>query len=223
MAGTATERRTEGGAQTVERVLDAAEKRFADEGFRGTALRDIADDVGIRAPSLYNHFANKEALYAAVLERAFGPMLEILEDFLGRGEAAYETPGMADDMMRVLAERPNRARLLMHEALDGNRHMNELLSAWIERLFGSGLRAMSQSPDRHPWTKEELPLLLLAMNNIIAGYVALAPAFDGTLVRDPLSPAAVRRQARFVSKLWSLLWGDAPNAATPSGRGRGVT
>lgn len=223
MATTATERRTEGGAQTIERVLDAAEERFADEGFRGTSLRDIAQDVGIRAPSLYNHFANKEALYAAVLERAFGPMLEVLESFLGRGEEAYETPGMAADMMAILAERPNRARLLMHEALAGNRHMNALLSAWIERLFGSGLKAMRSSPDAHPWTKEELPLLLLAMNNVIAGYVALAPAFDGTLVRDPLSPAAVRRQARFVSKLWALVWDEVPNAATPRERGRGET
>ncbi len=220
---TVTERRTEAGAQTIERVLDAAEERFSDEGFRGTSLRDIARDVGIRAPSLYNHFANKEALYAAVLERAFGPMLEILERFLERGEAAYETPGMADDMLRVLTERPNRARLLMHEALAGNRHMNVLLAAWIERLFGSGLRAMRSSPDTHPWTKQELPLLLLAMNNVIAGYVALAPAFDGTLVRDPLSPAAVQRQARFVSKLWRLVWGDAQNAATLDERRRGTT
>lgn len=220
MSATATERRTESGAQTTLRILDAAEERFADEGFRGTSLRDIANDVGIRAPSLYNHFANKEALYAAVLERAFGPMLEILEEFLG-GEGE-QPPRMAEDMMRVLTERPNRARLLLHEALAGNRHMNELLSQWIERLFGNGLRAMRSSGESQLWTKEELPFLLLAMNNVIAGYVALAPAFDGTLVRDPLSPAAVRRQARFVNKLWNLVWGEAPNAATRNGRGRGV-
>lgn len=222
MASLAPGRRTEGGTQTIDRVLDAAEQRFADDGFRGTALRDIARDVGIRAPSLYNHFENKEALYAAVLERAFGPMLEILERFLERGHAAYDSPNMADDMMRVIADRPNRARLLLHEALAGNRHMNELLSAWIERLFGGGLKAMRSSPQNHPWSKEELPLLLLAMNNVIAGYVALAPAFDGTLVRDPLSPAALRRQARFVSKLWNLVWDDVPNAATPPERGRGA-
>ena len=223
MAIQAEERRTAAGAETIERVLDAAEKRFAEDGFRGTSLRDIADDVGIRAPSLYNHFESKSALYAAVLERAFGPMLEVLESFLARGEAAYESPGMADDMMGILAERPNRARLLMHESLAGGRHMNEILSAWIDRLFGRGLRAMRASPSAHPWTTEELPLLLLAMNNVIAGYVALAPAFEGTLVRDPLSSAAVRRQARFVSKMWRLLWQEASKRRDPNGRGRGTT
>ena len=223
MATAGAERRTDGGVHTIERVLDAAEERFADEGFRGTSLRDIARDVGIRAPSLYNHFENKEALYAAVLERAFGPLLEILERFLEKGDSAYEAPGMAEDMMRALSERPNRARLLLHESLAGNRHMNELLSAWIERLFGSGLRAMRNSPGPHPWTRDELPLLLLAMNNVIAGYVALAPAFDGTLVRDPLSRAALRRQARFVAKLWDRLWVDPPDRRDSSERGRGTT
>lgn len=222
MSQPAIDRRTEAGEQTIRRVLDAAEERFAGEGFRGTSLRDIARDAGIRAPSLYNHFENKEALYGAVLARAFGPMLEILERFLARGPEAYETPGMATDMLAVLAARPNRARLLLHEALSGNRHMNELLATWIERLFGSGLRAMRNSPGRHPWTKEELPLLLLAMNNVIAGYVAVAPAFEGTLVRDPLSPAALRRQERFLAKLWTLLWEESPERRDSPERGRGA-
>lgn len=223
MTDAATERRTENGAQTLERILDAAENRFADEGFRGTSLRDIARDVGIRAPSLYNHFAGKDALYAAVLQRAFGPMLEILDQFRGRGPEAYETPRMAEDMMYVLAERPNRARLLMHESLAGGRHMNAILSQWIETLFGSGLRAMRKDPKATAWTRDELPLLLLAMNNVIAGYVAVAPAFDGTLVRDPLSPAAVRRQARFVAKLWARAWDQPTGRRDPNGRGRGKT
>ena len=39
-----------------------------------------ADRVGIRIPSLYNHFANKESLYAAVLERGMTPVLEVLSE-----------------------------------------------------------------------------------------------------------------------------------------------
>ena len=81
--------RTAKGVETVERALDVAEHLFAERGFRGTSLRDVADAAGIRAPSLYNHFPAKEALYEAVLERALRPMQEMLEDFLAGGESAY--------------------------------------------------------------------------------------------------------------------------------------
>ena len=55
---------------TPDRILDAAEDLFAENGYSATSLADVADRVGIRSPSLYNHFKNKEALYQAVLERA---------------------------------------------------------------------------------------------------------------------------------------------------------
>src|SRR5690606_15695429 len=64
------------GEITAARILDAAEALFAERGYAGTTLRDVADAVGLRIPSLYNHFPSKDALYAAVLERGFGPVLD---------------------------------------------------------------------------------------------------------------------------------------------------
>ena len=57
------------GPTTADRILNAAEDLFAEKGYSATSLGDVADRVGIRSPSLYNHFKNKEALYEAVLER----------------------------------------------------------------------------------------------------------------------------------------------------------
>ena len=67
---------------TAQRILDAAEDLFAEKGYSATSLGDVADRVGIRSPSLYNHFRNKEALYQSVLERLlvdFSAPLEELE------------------------------------------------------------------------------------------------------------------------------------------------
>ena len=70
------------GVLTSERILDAAEARFAERGYAGTSLREVADGVGIRIPSLYNHFPNKASLYAAVLERGITPIFEALDRFV---------------------------------------------------------------------------------------------------------------------------------------------
>ena len=58
---------------TQQRILDAAEELFATRSFEATTLREIAHKVGIREPSLYAHFAGKDAIYGAVIDRALEP------------------------------------------------------------------------------------------------------------------------------------------------------
>ena len=64
------------GERTAARILDAAEAVFAERGFEAASLREIARRAGLQQPGLYNHFASKRELYAAVLDRALTPMAE---------------------------------------------------------------------------------------------------------------------------------------------------
>jgi len=57
---------------TRERILDAALQCFAEQGYSRTSMRQLAAQVGMRAPSLYNHFTNKREIMQALLERS-GP------------------------------------------------------------------------------------------------------------------------------------------------------
>ena len=51
------------------RILDAAEHAFSAYGFARSSMADIATGADMSRPALYQHFANKEEIYAAVLER----------------------------------------------------------------------------------------------------------------------------------------------------------
>lgn len=62
-------------------LLDAAQQRFATDGFAGTSIRDLASAVGIKESSVYNHFSSKQALLDAVLERANQRLTAVGEQF----------------------------------------------------------------------------------------------------------------------------------------------
>lgn len=56
---------------TREAILVAARDLFFESGLAGTSMRDIAQLTGLAQSSLYNHFASKDALVMAVMERSF--------------------------------------------------------------------------------------------------------------------------------------------------------
>jgi AcrR family transcriptional regulator len=55
------------GQRTRQAILDAALALFAEKGYYGTSLRDVAGAVGVRESAIYNYFPGKEALFEALL------------------------------------------------------------------------------------------------------------------------------------------------------------
>ncbi len=59
------------------KLLNAAKQLFAARGFSAASLSEIAAAAGLRKSSLYHHFATKEALYIAVLEKLSGDIRDL--------------------------------------------------------------------------------------------------------------------------------------------------
>lgn len=55
---------------TKERILEAALTLFAENGYDGTSVEQIATEVGIKAPSLYKHYKGKEDILNALIDSA---------------------------------------------------------------------------------------------------------------------------------------------------------
>lgn len=69
-----------------ERVVDAATKLFSERGYAATTMRDIANACNVKAGSLYYHYASKEDILIAALEREWAELLAAVVPALERNE-----------------------------------------------------------------------------------------------------------------------------------------
>ena len=202
------------GRETSEQILDAAEEVFAEKGFEGATLRDIALRVGIRIPSLYNHFPSKDALYGAVLERGIGPVLLALGSAPEHGaDGAVDPAELVDQMMQLLSRRPNLPRLVLHETLAGGSHLSGLLHQWVRPTLERAQKVVEEGPAASRWEADQLPNLLLAMYHVVVGYFAIAPLYRDIRDVDLLSKEALERQTRFLRKLVGELFAAPEDTA----------
>jgi len=73
------------------RILDAADQVFARRGFRGAAMEDIARVAGLSRENLYRHFASKEDIFAAAVERTLDAFRGWVAGLLRRQGVTVET------------------------------------------------------------------------------------------------------------------------------------
>ena len=185
---------------TAQRILDAAEDLFAEKGYSATSLGDVADRVGIRSPSLYNHFKNKEALYEAVLERLlvkFSAPLAELESGPVTNERVFH---WLDVIVRQHHASPNLARLLQHAALSGGPHTNELIDRLFRPMFQPGARIEGEALSLFEETGLQ-PWAVMAFNNLVMSYVTMAPMYRDLLGQDPFSDEALEKQLNLIKTL----------------------
>jgi AcrR family transcriptional regulator len=122
-------------------VLRAAERLFARRGYEGVGLREIAQEVGIRAPSLFKHFASKQALYNVVLRDLFGVLAATMADATrGPGDFAERLDNAVSAYIDFVVSRPHFPAILFRELLDHPQAVEQLTSR-------SGLKIYRQLED----------------------------------------------------------------------------
>lgn len=94
------------GAPARERILDQAERLFAQRGYHGTSLREVARASGVRQSLVQYHFKSKEGLFRAIFERRTLPMNHERMNRLDRIEldARPGNPLDAGEVVRALVE-----------------------------------------------------------------------------------------------------------------------
>jgi AcrR family transcriptional regulator len=148
---------------TKDKIMDVAERLFADHGFAATSLRQITAEADVNLAAVNYHFRSKEALLSAVIERRLGPInkrrMELLDEMETRSSS-----GQLDLKEAVLAfMRP--AFEAKSAKSDGIKHFPRLMA-----------RVMAEPGE---WSA---PVLLPALHQITSRFI---PIFERAMgVKD---------------------------------------
>jgi AcrR family transcriptional regulator len=100
-------------------ILDCAARLFAANGTATTSMLHIAQDVGIRKPSLYHFFSSKEDLVRAVLRPVVEePCHELKRIVEGPGDTRHRIREAMASLGMFFEEYPHRMQILVREQLD---------------------------------------------------------------------------------------------------------
>jgi len=201
---------------TRDVILDAAERRFAERGFAGVSVREIAADAGLKnQASLYHHFRDKRALYEAALSRGLEPIITMV----AQSRSAHPTDepgGFVEQLVEYLVAHPHLPRLIQRAGLEDRRALPAAVGKVLRPLYSEGLRVLADSSDSG-WEAADLLHLGAGLYLLIFGYFASADLIETVTGRDPYSPAAIARQRRFLRLALGRLLGPEP-ARRPTGK-----
>ena len=136
---------------TKEKILDAALTLFAENGYDGTSVEQIANNVGIKAPSLYKHYKGKEDILNALIDSA-----EVrYEEMFGSEKNIGKIPQSKEEFTKVTMERISftmrdpiirKTRMLLVQEQFRNERISEATTRHqldgIQRMFAKIIKGM---------------------------------------------------------------------------------
>ncbi|UJL46164.1 TetR/AcrR family transcriptional regulator [Virgibacillus sp. NKC19-16] len=107
-----------------ELILTTAQRLFMEKGYRAVTTREIAKECNITQPALYYHFADKETLYIAMLER-FVAIIQAQLESVPKDTVAQRLEAMLEVLSK---EHPTSIMMMVHDILvefkeDNRRHI----------------------------------------------------------------------------------------------------
>ncbi|WP_090760688.1 TetR/AcrR family transcriptional regulator [Nonomuraea maritima] len=204
--GTVTEsrsRRRMSGSERREQLVRISRTLFAEKGFDGTSVEEIAATAQVSKPVVYEHFGGKEGIYAVVVDREMQKLLGMITEALAAAHSLIKLERAALALLQYIEECSEGFRILVRDShvASGTGTFASLISeiaSQVEDVLADEFVARGYDPKLAPMYAQ-----------MLVGMVALT----GQWWLDVRKPGREEVAAHLVNLAWNGLTGLNP---TPS-------
>ena len=199
-----------------EAILREATQLFADQGYEGTSLNDIAAGVGIRRPSLLHHFSSKDSLYEEVFETMLSEWFDRLDSaVLQPGDGWQKFSGVIAAGFDHFAGNPAYVRLMRREALDGGHRLAIDLTAVVKPYVESAVTWLNEEMSRGTFRQHDARQVVVSAYGALLSFFSDYPFLSGLFPNSETDEALLtERRDHVLSFLRCALVADTQEPRT---------
>ncbi|MFG1617793.1 TetR family transcriptional regulator [Nonomuraea wenchangensis] len=196
-------RRRMSGSERREQLIRISRTLFAEKGFDGTSIEEIAATAQVSKPVVYEHFGGKEGVYAVVVDREMQKLLTMITEALAASHSLIKVERAALALLQYIEESSEGFRILVRDshAASGTGTFASLISeiaSQVEDVLADEFAARGYDPKSAPMYAQ-----------MLVGMVALT----GQWWLDVRKPGREEVAAHLVNLAWNGLRGLNPQPA----------
>jgi AcrR family transcriptional regulator len=104
------------GSERREQLIRISRTLFAEKGFDGTSIEEIAATAQVSKPVVYEHFGGKEGVYAVVVDREMQKLLGMITDALAATHSLIKLERAALALLQYIEESSEGFRILVRDS-----------------------------------------------------------------------------------------------------------
>ena len=170
---------------TRERIQTQAARLFVASGYHGVSMREVAEAVGVTKPALYHHYADKEALFLAILQGALASLSRLVSHAQEQPTIRAQLETLMHDLLETAPEQRVGLQLaseLRHVSPE-RRHAFE---TEYRQVWMGGLTTLITGAAERGELRRDLPPPVLTRTLLALTY----PLVSGPPMSDPHRTAA---------------------------------
>ncbi|MCK9273503.1 MAG: TetR/AcrR family transcriptional regulator [Syntrophales bacterium] len=165
--------------ETDQRILEAAKEVFAESGFSGARVDEIASRAKINKATIYYHIGDKKKLYEEVLHRVIGNIAEKITVILDENGSPEEKLRLyIRTVSKTMDSNPEMAPIIMREIASGANNLPEVIPEDLLRIVGLLSRILQEGKDEGIFTEVSPLVIHLMVIGVLLFYKAGAKIHD---------------------------------------------